>query len=142
MKKRQITCTDRPRAAPDPGDSAADGGRAYHQEARVAVKSAGRVQRVVSSVAEKVSVIRPGQRGAFQVWGAQTSSGLASTHLHKQWPIVKARHLCEKHADAKILDHGGIVCLASGNPAVNGVLVLRAGVWEWMSEWILIHTRV
>lgn len=84
IKKRLITCADRPWAAPDPGDSAADGGRAYHQEARVALNSAGRVQRVVSSVAEKVSVIRHGQRGAFQVWGAQTSSGLAVIPLHKQ----------------------------------------------------------
>lgn len=84
MKKRLITCTDRPRATPDPSDSAADGGRANHQEARVAVKSAGRVQCVVSSVAEKVSVIRHGPRGTFQPWGAQTSSGLADTHLHKQ----------------------------------------------------------
>lgn len=84
MKKTLITCTERPRATPDPGDSAADSGRANHQEVRVAVKSASRVQCVVSSVAEKVSVIRHGQRGAFQLWGTRTSSGLADTHLHKQ----------------------------------------------------------
>lgn len=84
MKKRLITCTDRPRANPDPSDSAADSGRANHQEARVAVKSASRVQCVVSSVAEEVYVIRHGQRRAFQLWGAQTSSVLADTHLHKQ----------------------------------------------------------
>lgn len=36
------------------------------------------------------------------------------THCESRTPFLK------KHADAQVLDHGAIVCLASGNPAVNG----------------------
>lgn len=48
-KTSEITCTYRPWGTPEPRGPTGYGGRAYHQEARVAFKPAGRVGCVVSS---------------------------------------------------------------------------------------------
>lgn len=93
-KNQLITCTGRPWAAPESGDLTANSWQAYHQEARVAVKSAGWVQCAVSSGAAEVSVIRHRQRVAFDNWGHKHPQAYLGHTRVSSCLLLNRRRLC------------------------------------------------